>query len=744
MKEIPEFMGAGGASGNNYENFELEDNSIDFTNESADKIAEQISKEYHSENVEADFSIVWGIEEMENEKAIKVFERIFSDKNFSEDKKSLFIYNFIDDFAENFADLSGFFEEFIQKIDLQNKKSEAETKNLLEVLRFMIYAIYAEISYRKESGYGESLEYLIDRLKNKLDRDNNNYFLNLRLKSILKSDVRSSMFGEFSTDKDIFPFQIAPNQIGIFDKKGNLLISSSDEYEKIKDDFKIVNLYKEFRDSEDGYIKTFFEELKKHKYLLDERDRLNIDQDGYYNYEVEYKQTDAQESDFAKGTHYENLNETKKEMEIVEYFLAKYPQLVELMRDKLSREEEKIGSFKELMGEAKLKNKNPDRLEEYDIRPFEKRLLDNLKPIRNSKLINSDNFEDYKYIMSKPIRENLQAEFGFRMQDFSIEEQYYFLQFIKTKAVLEMEGIKNFLNLANGYKDKINRIRSFLSLEHGGQEMGQKILDIGNKFDQETADKIFAKYAQLADYAQDSAKYLSQQFNIQDETQIQKIADHLLRRGKALLSVCAEENLTALQVIEKLEGIKGEVEILSATLKSAKEDGIKINPEIIQGLKIEKRADNLNEKEKKAIVKIFQDNYRKIFADNPQAYQRVEDDFLKELENLQNQMVYIMKFNNEVVAFCRFNPLSDSEVYGGSLNVTEEIQGLNIGGYFICNTLKEVSKNYDIIIKTRKDNPANEKYQKEGFVITGEHQETDGVEYFDMLLPGKNILKKAA
>ncbi|NLC31312.1 MAG: GNAT family N-acetyltransferase, partial [Candidatus Moranbacteria bacterium] len=307
-------------------------------------------------------------------------------------------------------------------------------------------------------------------------------------------------------------------------------------------------------------------------------------------------------------------------------------------------------------------------------------------------------------------------------------------------------GLKGeFDKLCNfGRKYQKNGLRSFLSLEHGGQEMGQKILDIGEKYDQVTADKIFAKYAELADYAQNSARYLAKEFNIKDETKAQEIAEHLLRRGKALLAACAGEDLILEQINQKLENIKGEVEMLSNTLKLAKESGLNINPEIIKGLRIEKRVGSLSEKEKREVIKIFEDNYKEIFADNPQAFQRVKSDFLKEIENLEGQQIYVMKFNNELIAFCRFKSLTENKVYGGSLNVIKEVQGMAIGGYFINDTLKEVSENHDIVIKTRKDNPANNRYQKEGFIITGEHRESDGVDYYEMLLPQKNSLKKAA
>ncbi|EKE11914.1 MAG: hypothetical protein ACD_15C00001G0003 [uncultured bacterium] len=347
----------------------------------------------------------------------------------------------------------------------------------------------------------------------------------------------------------------------------------------------------------------------------------------------------------------------------------------------------------------------------------------------------------YDYVHQ--VTKKLSAEAGVGIHNLSWREQLQIAEMEYDSGVMEKD--QRFMQFAKNYK--LNGLRAFLSLEYG-QEMGEKILKIGEKFDQSTADAIFTKYAELVDYAQKSGEYLAEQFNINDKDKAQKIAEHLLRRGKVLLSLCADEDLDLEKIYTKLDSIRGEVEIFTATLKSAKDDGMEIVFEIIKDLKIEEKTitkrNNLTQEEKDKLTKIFSDNYKDIFAENPVAYERVLKDFEAEIDDLEGQTVYVMKYKNEIIAFCRFAPISKREVYGGSLNVSKDVQGLSVGDYFIGSTLEKVSREYDIKIKTRKDNPANSNYQKKGFLIIGTHKENDGVEYLDMLLPAKNQLQKAA
>ena len=56
-----------------------------------------------------------------------------------------------------------------------------------------------------------------------------------------------------------------------------------------------------------------------------------------------------------------------------------------------------------------------------------------------------------------------------------------------------------------------NGLKTFLSISSGGKEMGDKILELGEKLEPEVAEKVFAKYGEIIDTADNT------------ETEIKKI-----------------------------------------------------------------------------------------------------------------------------------------------------------------------------------------------------------------------------
>jgi len=513
-------------------------------------------------------------------------EEMFLHKDISASEK----INYINIIAENVDEIAGgidnkyeeFFNCFIDKIDLQNEEVRDKTKNLLEILRFLIYVIYQFEIITKDIEYGDNKAlnesaFLI-RLKNIIDRDENNYFLNLRLRQILETDIDFELGEFFVTDKDVIPFQISPNQTGAFDEKNNLQIS--------------------------GLGKPVLEE-------------------------------------------------------------------------------EHLG--------------------------------------------------DYAYIMSKPLREALHTEFGFEVKNISILEQNYFLQFIKSKTVLEIKEIKQFLNQSGDDEDRINRVRSFLSLEHGGQEMGDKILTIGEKFDQETADMIFAKYAELADASDGVEKYIIQQFGNEAVADAREIAEKLLIRGKELLAIVADNadvsEKVLQKIIAKIETIRIDVETFKATFKNMRENGVEMPLEKMK----DTRINTLTGKEivtSQAMVGKMKADIAKNYASYPEEFQKmIQESFDKKVGDLnvnfeiatyKNSAVSQKESERELMAFLTIARQPDGRLYFGSFNANNDIfNGAEIGRALFEEVMKKYTEDkMSIDANCNPEENISKTYIESGFVAT--------------------------
>ncbi|MDP1884387.1 MAG: GNAT family N-acetyltransferase [Candidatus Moranbacteria bacterium] len=271
-----------------------------------------------------------------------------------------------------------------------------------------------------------------------------------------------------------------------------------------------------------------------------------------------------------------------------------------------------------------------------------------------------------------------------------------------------------------GKKYKTNGLKTFLSMEFG-QEVGDKILSIGERFDQATADLIFAKYAELADFAQSSAEYLASQFESKDLKVAQQVAEHLLLRGKQLLVLCAEDKtITAQQVLEKLNSIKAEVEIFKTSFAAIKTSSGSFSLENIKTtkFKITNGEGLLSEKE---ILDRMQEIYAQNYAGFPEAFrEKIKESLEKRLANPKTDF-YCLYHQNKIAAFCSMLQQEDGTVHFANFNVAPEYAASQIGNAMMEASLDEVAKNFPIVAEAVPGLKITDTYlNKKGFKKTGE------------------------
>ena len=127
--------------------------------------------------------------------------------------------------------------------------------------------------------------------------------------------------------------------------------------------------------------------------------------------------------------------------------------------------------------------------------------------------------------------------FKISTQGINFQEMIIFLKFISD---CNDELYEKFINFKNNFKDV--GVRTFLSLEHGGFAMGQKILELGSVLEQENAQRIFNGYAEIIDQADQLQSRLEQELKNKDDISKSlkdkipyQLYDALLLRAKDIL-----------------------------------------------------------------------------------------------------------------------------------------------------------------------------------------------------------------
>jgi len=196
----------------------------------------------------------------------------------------------------------------------------------------------------------------------------------------------------------------------------------------------------------------------------------------------------------------------------------------------------------------------------------------------------------YKTLIELPMREKIEKEFDIDLKDFNIREQVQFVTFLSSKSKKEAREVKEFLNQSESEEAKNNRIKSFLSLESGGREMGGKILDIGEilKSQPEIADLLFSEYAKVVDRINENAEELCK---IYDEIYSEKKLD----KNEASQAILARANNLLLEGSIKLEkaGQSEQKEIINKIIGEFEQEAIANRREIDE---FRSMAEKLNSK----------------------------------------------------------------------------------------------------------------------------------------------------
>jgi hypothetical protein len=117
-------------------------------------------------------------------------------------------------------------------------------------------------------------------------------------------------------------------------------------------------------------------------------------------------------------------------------------------------------------------------------------------------------------------------------------EQYQLLDYIRNMTFAEVESVVSFTK-----KFGRDAFRTFLSLESGGREMGDKILTLGDEavFPPQLTKKLFNKYSTFVESANNIQHEISHLLGDKRTLNTSKISEKLLVRAKNLLVEYADK-----------------------------------------------------------------------------------------------------------------------------------------------------------------------------------------------------------
>lgn len=339
--------------------------------------------------------------------------------------------------------------------------------------------------------------------------------------------------------------------------------------------------------------------------------------------------------------------------------------------------------------------------------------IDFLKPLQ-AYSENKSKYDIYSFsllqinFVRKVIEDSLQV----RLEDLTLLEQFHALNFLKSKTEVEINNVKKF-----GKKFGSTGFRTFLSIEHGGKEMGDKILALGEKLPQESANLLFKKYSEYIDAVNNVEEVIKKEYKLPPSPElINKTKESLLIKGRNLLLAQNQKlqdgEFTEEKFTESLENAKVAIDMYKNIFRIAKENNPNTSFEDFVGLAPEQITSNdqIKDEDISKIFKTIDKNYP-----NEELRKAVKESFQNALQSNSTVFNFLRRDEN-IVALDRIDQREDGTLYFGSFNVDPDYCSSKIGAAFFEATVSPLMKDKIIRADCSSLQPIASYYIESGFV----------------------------
>lgn len=336
---------------------------------------------------------------------------------------------------------------------------------------------------------------------------------------------------------------------------------------------------------------------------------------------------------------------------------------------------------------------------------------------------------DYEYLLSKPVREMIEHNFGLNVTELSIREQFYFLNYLKTTTIKDVPSMQDFIK-----EQGVPGMRTFLSLEKDGT-LGKDIISFAMyEVDGELAGEVFELYGSLLDSADTAASYVEANVVCEQEECAQlvnQLRTNILSRAQKFLSTSVRSKDMS-GVIEKLKHFSLEATLFTSAFKALKEQGGEVlHWEQIKDASFEQvDAAEITPEDKTTMQKIWESHYGGKY-ESKKLEETLRQQFEESFEK-PNIHFYLFKHKGEIVSYFSSEIVGTTEdgkpkKHLASFMTSQSYEGGSLGQAVMEKGLDEEQKGSILVGECDVDvakTPIVEKYfEKYNFIGTKCYEE---------------------
>lgn len=313
---------------------------------------------------------------------------------------------------------------------------------------------------------------------------------------------------------------------------------------------------------------------------------------------------------------------------------------------------------------------------------------------------------DYEYLVSRPVRELVQREFNFELKDLSIREQFFFLNYLKRVTVAEAGEMKEFTSTHG-----VSGMRTFLSLERGGQNLGDAIVAFGNQHE-DIAYRIFEYYGELLESADKAGALVREVTDCEKDSCVEltnQVRENILKRAQKDLETAVKEPAK----------IAANIETYIANAK----EYVALLQEVGQGHIETHSGSEITPEDQEEMEDLLIKNYQRMYPDNPAFRDVVFDSLQSKFGSTETTFRILRDTSDEkkIVSFDRFDTFRDANgtelTYFGSFNADPAYNG--VGSIMLEETIRErLRDGRPMMAHCDPQQAITKKYIEDGFVAT--------------------------
>lgn len=321
--------------------------------------------------------------------------------------------------------------------------------------------------------------------------------------------------------------------------------------------------------------------------------------------------------------------------------------------------------------------------------------------------------DDVAFAFDLGMRDQFSKDFGFDIAALNLQEQ---IALIGAMRDIDTQEEQRMVHVIQQYG--IDAARSFLASAVDPQAR-DAILAIADRYPAPDAKVIYQRFAAIADTTTLTAKDIATSFAQSGDLSLDlgTVRRDLLARGAQLLRDTATKRMTAPQLAQALNHANADVALFATVFRLTRKAHPELGFEDIRGVQLESlAAPDLTDEDRRTMETIARLNW----TTQKKAVAETIVQGLTAALSRPDTKLYLLRKDQKIAAFIRFDQRDDGTLYAASLNVNPALRGSGIGESMMRAAIDEMARDHVIRADVFPELPVGMKYVEEfGCVITG-------------------------